>query len=66
MDEPHEHDQPEVAPEPRALCPTCAGMGIVSQPELALLGGVGRTLPVPEECPQCHGMKFLPGLQPPM
>ncbi len=65
-DDSHEHDDPGVAPDPRALCPSCGGMGIVSQPKLTLLGGAGRTLPAPEECPQCGGRKFLPGLQPPL
>lgn len=55
-----------VTPEPRTLCPTCQGMGVISEPKAAAAGGVGRTLTTVGNCSQCHGEKFLPGLQPPM
>lgn len=56
----------EVGPLPRMLCPTCQGMGVISQPKLAVAGGAGRTLATMQDCPQCSGEKFLPDLHPPM
>lgn len=61
-----ERDESQVAPEPRMLCPTCQGMGVLSQPKAAVAGGLGRTLTTVQPCPQCRGEKFLPGLHPPM
>ncbi|MGH3796353.1 MAG: hypothetical protein ACRDSP_15855 [Pseudonocardiaceae bacterium] len=61
-----EPEQP-AEPEPlRTLCPHCSGMGVVSQPRLALYAGSGVTIGVPETCPHCQGTRWLPGLQPPL
>lgn len=54
-----------VGPYPRALCPTCAGMGTIMRPRAAVMGGSGRIVVVPEQCHQCQGERFLPGLIPP-
>lgn len=54
-----------VGPSPRALCYTCAGMGTIMVPRAAVIGGAGRTVAVPQQCPQCQGERFMPGLIPP-
>lgn len=65
-DEP-DADEPEIEPgPPRAMCPTCMGMGVVNAPKLAVFGGAPRTVFTHEGCPQCHGERFLSGIDPPV
>ncbi len=65
-DEP-ETDEPEIEPgPPRAICPTCLGMGVISAPKLAVFGGAPRTVFTHERCPQCRGERHLPGIDPPV
>jgi hypothetical protein len=63
-DEP-DADNPEIEPgPPRAMCPTCMGMGAVNAPKLAALGGAPRTVFTHERCSQCYGERFLHGIDP--
>ncbi|WP_189052996.1 hypothetical protein [Longimycelium tulufanense] len=51
---------------PDTVCPSCRGNHEISISRLGVTEGVGSTMNLLQECPQCDGDGRLTGFQPPM
>ncbi|GGM65473.1 hypothetical protein GCM10012275_40040 [Longimycelium tulufanense] len=56
----------QVGTTPRTVCHRCGGEGQMLIQRHAVIGGVGRTATVFQDCPDCDNTGKLKGLVPPL